>query len=165
MKKIFILFIAATISLASCSKEEILDNLDHQEITSNTDLRGTWITKHATLSNVIVDGEKIQDVAVTLIEANIKDDTELRLNSNNNCDYSYSDYTFGGNWYKSKDDNSKYELNLIPDGNTYPISRNGELVINYGRLYLIFTDFKFKFEGLKSEATVGKLKLELIRKD
>jgi len=74
-----------------------------------------------------------------------------------------SKYTFPGKWVKKND--NEYHITLNSDGDTAPISESGKLYIKNKRLYLELSDFTFKFEGQHNSATVGNLKLELIRKD
>ena len=159
MKKLLVLFIASTFAFASCSKDEIEDDLNHKEVKAEHLENSTWTVKHAKVHNAQLDDKDLSDAQKTLLEGALKVSIKkIALQTGDKMYFEYNSDKFTGKWMKGSSD-TKWDVTLDASDDL-PLSELAELEIRSGRLYLIFNNFDFNSDS--KEYKIGTLDLELV---
>ena len=159
MKKLLVLFIATSFVFASCSKDEIIDDLDHKEVKSEHLENSEWTIKHAKVHNVTFGDDDVNDATKTLLEAALKASIDkVALQKDDNMYFEYNGDKFMGKWMETSN-KSKWDITLNASDDL-PVSEVAELEIRNGRLYIVFNNFSYNHDS--KEYKIGTLDLELV---
>jgi len=159
MRKIFVLLIAATVSLASCSKDEVLDDLNHKEVKAEHLENSTWTVKHAKVHNVKYGDKDATNAQKTFVEGLLKVSIKkIALQKDHNMYIEYDNNKIAGKW-QATSNKSKWIIFLDANNNNFPKFKMAELEIRNTRLYLTFNNFNYNHEN--KEYGIGVLDLEL----
>jgi len=160
MKKLLVLLIAGSVSLASCSKDEIQDDLNHKEVKAEHLENSSWTVKHIKIHEANLDGKKLTDVEKSELEGFIKMTKEkLNLQKDNKLVFKYGDTDFKGKWTPilNKKDHWDVEFDGKP---TPPFAVNGNLEIRKGRLYFSIEGLSYPIGG--KNYVIEKIEFELM---
>ena len=159
MKKLLVLFIASTFAFTSCTKDEIIDDINHKEVKAEHLENSTWTIKHAKVHNVMFEDKDISDARKIILEAALKVSIEkIAFQTEDNMYFEYDSKKFKGEWMETSN-KSKWSITLDASDDL-PISEIAELEIRNGRLYLTFNNFDYNHDS--KEYKVGVLDLELV---
>jgi glutamine cyclotransferase len=160
MKKLVVLFIASSLALASCSKDEIMDDLNHKEVKADDLTNHSWKVKHIKIHEANLDGKKLNEAEKTTLEGLIKmSDEKIVLQKENKMYFKFNDNKFDGTWKPNADDN-KWDI-VFDHNSKISFGTDATLQIRNGRLY-------FKLEGMdytikNKHYVIEKIEFELIR--
>ena len=159
MKKLLVLFIASTFAFASCTKDEIKDDLDHKDVKAEHLEGSIWTVKHVKIHEANLDGKDLTDAQKTTLEGLIKySDEKLELKKDHKMSFKYKTDSFDGTWNpKTEKDQWGVNFNATP---TPPFGLEGNLEIKNGRLYFSLGGLDFKADG--KDYVIGKIEFELV---
>ena len=160
MKKLVVLFIASSLALVSCSKDEILDDLNHQEVKAENLAGHTWKVKHIKIHEANLDGKKLNDAEKTTLEGLIKMSEErLVLKKENKMYFKFNDNQFNGTWNPSSETN-KWDI-VFDINSDLTFANDATLQIRKGRLYYSLGGMDYTING--KHYVIEKIEFELIR--
>ena len=159
MKKLLVLFIASTFAFASCSKDEIEDDLNHKEVKAEHLEGSSWTVKHVKIHKANLDGKTLTDAEKTALEGLIKFvDEKLVLQKDNKMHFEYGDTEYPGTWNpKTEKDQWLVEFESTP---TPPFGLEGALEIKSGRLYFSIGGLDYEING--KHYVIEKIEFELV---
>lgn len=160
MKKLLVLLIVGSVSLASCSKDEIVDDLNHKEVKAEHLEGHTWKVKHIKIHEANLDGENLNAAQRTTLEGLIKmGEEKIKLQKDDKLVFKYGDTDYNGKWTPKTENNQwLVEFNANP---TPPFGLEGKLEIRNGRLYLSLGGLDYTIK--EKHYVIGKIEFELIK--
>ena len=160
MKKLLVLFIASSLAFVSCSKDEILDDLDHKEVKAE-DLAGhTWNIKHIKIHEANLEGTKLTDKEKTSLEGLIKmSDEKLVLQKEDKMYFKFNDNKFYGTW-KQNSETNKWDI-IFDNNSDLTFANVATLQIRNGRLYFNLGGMDYTING--KHYVIEKIEFELIK--
>ena len=158
MKKLLVLFIASSLALVSCSKDEIQDDLNHQEVKAENLAGHTWDIKHIKIHEANLEGKELNSAQRTTLQGLIKMSNEkLVLKKEDKMYFKFNDKNYNGTWIATAD-KDKWSIKFT---DTVPFGVDGHLQIRNGRLYFTLGGMDYTING--KHYVIAKIEFELIK--